>query len=115
MVFRIGQFMIPLRRLQRVSVIANLMFSLAVACLMFSVIAFALPTRWGLVIASVVGLGTALEFIWENMVPLNRARRQRQLSEEMLAGDRDPSSSNGPQALASEPTAQPEDTPAETN
>jgi hypothetical protein len=81
-VYRVGNYLIPLPKLQRVHLIANLVFSLAIAALIISVVALGIPNRLGILVGITFGMGVAACFIWENMVPWQRKRREQQLQKE---------------------------------
>ena len=84
LVYKASGYLIPIKKLWRVHLISNLIFSFAIATLLISVIILGIPSRWGLLIAISCGVGVAGCFIWENMVPWQKRKRieQMQLEQE---------------------------------
>ena len=82
LVYKISNYFVPFNKLRRIHLISNMAFSFAVASLTIAVISFGIPTCIGVIGAFVVGLGMAMCFIWENMVPWQRKKREEQLSKE---------------------------------
>ena len=79
LVYKASGYLIPIKKLWRVHLISNLIFSLAIASLLISVIILGIPSRYGLSIAIICGVGVASCFLWENMVPWQKQKRLQQL------------------------------------
>jgi hypothetical protein len=87
MVYKINNYTIPIQKLKRMHLIANFTFSMATAFLMIAVIAFAIPTWIGISLALFTGIGVAMSFLWENMLPSQRRKRELQLEQEQNTPD----------------------------
>lgn len=81
-VYKVGNYFVPMNKLRRIYLVANLVFSLAIASLMISVVSFGVPTREGMVVGVAMGVGVAACFIWENMVTWQRKKREEQIERE---------------------------------
>ena len=82
LVYKASGYLIPIKKLHRVHLISNLIFSTAVASLFVSVIVFGIPTQLGLMFGIFVGIGVGGCFVWENLVPWQKNKRIQQLSQE---------------------------------
>lgn len=82
LVYKAGGYWIPIKKLKRIHLVSNLIFSLAIATLIMAVILCGIPTIWGLYGAIFIGVGMATCFIWENLVPWQKEKRNRQMEEE---------------------------------
>lgn len=79
LVYQVSGFFVPMWKLKRIHFVSNVVFSVAIACLMISVITFGMPSRNGCIGAITMGIGVAFCFIWENMVPSQHRRREMQI------------------------------------
>ena len=82
MTYKINGYMIPFNKLRRVHFISNMIFSFAIAALLISVITFAIPSMEGIIISFALGIGAAGSFLWENMLPAMRRKREAQMKAE---------------------------------
>ncbi len=82
LVYKASNYTIPIHKLRNVYLTVNVMFSLAIATLMVSVIIFAMPSWLGVFFAFVIGSSIAGSFLWENLLPSQRAKREKQLASE---------------------------------
>lgn len=82
LVYRINNYFVPMKKLRFMHFVANMVFNFAIATLMVAVITFGIPTMSGIIASAVIGLGMAGCFIWENMVPWQRKRREEQIKKE---------------------------------
>ncbi len=82
LVYKAGGYLIPIKKLRRIHLISNLIFSIAIATLLVSVITFGIPTFEGLIGGVLLGLAVAACFIWENLIPWQRQKRLQQLQVE---------------------------------
>ncbi len=82
MTYKISGYMIPFAKLRRVHFISNMIFSFAMAALLISVVVFAIPSMTGIIISFALGLGAAGSFLWENMLPSMRRKREAQMKQE---------------------------------
>jgi len=87
LVYKASGYLIPIKKLKRVHLVSNLIFSLAVATLLVSVITFGIPTWPGLLGGLFLGLSVSACFVWENLVPWQHNRRLQQLEQETQAQD----------------------------
>jgi hypothetical protein len=81
-VYKVHNYFIPIAKLRRVHFISNIVFNIGVAALIMAVIAFGIPNKVGVFGSMVIGLGMAACFIWENMLPWQRKKREQQMLQE---------------------------------
>lgn len=82
LVYKIHNYFIPRKKLVRVHFVSNMVFSFAIATLMVAVITFAIPTMAGAIGSVILGAGMSICFIWENMLPWQRKKREQQMQKE---------------------------------
>lgn len=82
LIYRIGNYFVPLNKLRRIHIVSSLLFSIAISSLLISVICFGIPNETGILIALAMGLGVGTCFVWENMVPWQKRVREKQIARE---------------------------------
>ena len=82
LVYKACGYFIPLKKLKRIHLISNLIFSFALSSLLMSVIIFGIPTWYGVVGSIICGIMLSGCFIWENLVPWQRKFRLKQMQKE---------------------------------
>lgn len=76
------QYHFPIKKLRRVHFVSNMLFSFALAGLMFTVIIFGLPNSVGIFIASGLSIYIAIAFVYENFNPYRFQQRTQQIKKE---------------------------------
>jgi len=97
MVYKISNYMIPVKKLKRIHTVSNFTFSIALAFLMISVICFAVPSLYGLGMALFMGIAISSNFLWENMLPSQRKRREEQVRAELEQEQAEPAQAEAEQ------------------
>ncbi|NUM36807.1 MAG: hypothetical protein HUU50_19870 [Candidatus Brocadiae bacterium] len=82
LVYKANGYFIPIKKLKRIHLVSNLIFSIAIATLLMAVVVLGIPTIAGLWGAIFIGLGVSSCFLWENLVPWQKKIRLRQMEEE---------------------------------
>ncbi len=82
LVYKAGGYLIPIKKLKRIHLISNLIFSFAISTLLVAVVTFGIPTNEGIWGGIAIGIAVGACFIWENLVPWQRRLRLHQLENE---------------------------------
>jgi len=85
LVYKANGYFIPIKKLKRIHLISNLIFSFAIATLLMAVVVFGIPTTMGLWGAIFMGIGVSTCFLWENLVPWQKQIRIKQMEQEEAA------------------------------
>lgn len=82
LVYKANGYFIPIKKLKRIHLVSNFIFSMAIATLLMAVVVFGVPTVLGLWGAICIGVGFSSCFLWENLVPWQKQIRIKQMEQE---------------------------------